>query len=126
MAAASRVPRVAPHSTIGEVPVTSSTLGTVQALIMARRVRPDIPRISARRKPRRRPKSTGLVARSIAYRSTQRPHDRPQEVAVHVSHGEVIDTGYAAAVVAVRTGIPLTEVTIVTISTPPSRKTADR
>jgi hypothetical protein len=93
---------------------------------MARYVRPDIPRTAARRKPRRRPKSAELVARSITYRSTQRPHDRPQELTVNAPHGEVIDTGYAAAVVAVRTGIPLTEITIVTISAESNRKTADR
>ncbi|MGB8201495.1 MAG: hypothetical protein WCF33_17695 [Pseudonocardiaceae bacterium] len=43
-----------------------------------------------------------------------------------VPHGEVIDIGYAAAVIAVRTGMPLTEVIIVRISAPPSRKAADR
>jgi hypothetical protein len=93
---------------------------------MAKYARPEIARTSARRKPRRRPKSSELVARSITYRSTQRPHDQPQELTVNAPHGEVIDTGYAAAVVAVRTGIPLTEVVIITISAPPSRKTADR
>jgi hypothetical protein len=93
---------------------------------MARWVRPDAPRTSVRRKPRRRPTSTGLVARSIAYRSTQRPHDRPEELTVRVPCGEVVDAGYAAAVVAVRTGMPLAEVTIVTISAPPSGKIADR
>ena len=69
---------------------------------------------------------TGVVARRIAYRNTQRPRDRPEELTVNVPHGEVIDTGYAAAVVAVRTGMPLAEVTIVTISAPPSRKNGDR
>lgn len=92
---------------------------------MARHVRRDISRTSVRRK-RRRPMSTGVVARRIAYRSTQRPHDRPEELTVNMPHGEVIDTGYAAAVVAVRTGMPLTEMIIVRISAPPSRKTADR
>jgi hypothetical protein len=70
-----------------------SSLSTVEALIMARWVRPEIPRTSARRKPRRKPKSTELVARSIAYRSAQRPHDRPEELTVNVPYGEVIDTG---------------------------------
>ena len=92
---------------------------------MARHVRRDISRTSVRRK-RRRLMSTGVVARRIAYRSTQRPRDRPEELTVNVPHGEVIDIGYAAAVVAVRTGMPLAEVTIVTISAPPSRKTGDR
>jgi hypothetical protein len=34
---------------------------------------------------------------------------------VDIPHGEVMDTDYAAAMVAVRTGIPLAEVTIITI-----------
>jgi hypothetical protein len=95
---------------------------------MARYVRPEMPRTTGRRKPRRRPKSTGLVARSITYRSAQRPRERPQELTVSVRPGEVIDAGYAAAVVAVRTGMPLAEVTIVTISAPPTptRKAGDR
>lgn len=93
---------------------------------MARWVRLEIPRTSARRKPRRKPKSTELIARSITYRSTQRPHDRPEELTVNVPYGEAIDTGYAAAVVAVRTGMSLAEVTIVTISTPSSGKSGDR
>jgi hypothetical protein len=50
------------------------------------------------------------------YTSTKRPHDRLQELTVDVPHGEVMDADYAAAMVAVRTGIPLAEVTIVTIS----------
>jgi hypothetical protein len=61
-------------------------------------------------------KSRGLVSRSIVYTSTKRPHDRLQELTVDVPHGEVMDADYAAAMVAVRTGIPLAEVTIVTIS----------
>jgi hypothetical protein len=61
-------------------------------------------------------KRRGLVARSITYTSTQRPHDRPRELTVDIPHGEVMDTDYAAAIVAVRTGIPLAEVTIVTIA----------
>ncbi|MGB6162365.1 MAG: hypothetical protein WCF33_23340 [Pseudonocardiaceae bacterium] len=43
-----------------------------------------------------------------------------------VRRGEVVDAGYAAAVVAVRTGMPLTDVIIIAISAEPSRKTADR
>lgn len=106
-------------------PVSPSTLDTVKALTMGRYVRPDTSKTTARGK-RRRPKNAGLVARSITYRSAQRPHDRPQELTVKVPQGEIVDAGYAAAVIAVRTNIPLTEVIIVTISAEPSRKTADR
>jgi hypothetical protein len=35
---------------------------------------------------------------------------------VDIPHGEAMDADYAAAMVAVRTGIPLAEVTIVTIA----------
>lgn len=59
------------------------------------------------------------------YRSARRPHDRPQELTVSVPRGEVVDAGYAAAVVAVRTGMPLAEVAIVMISAP-SEKVGDR
>jgi hypothetical protein len=50
------------------------------------------------------------------YRSAQRPHDRPRELIVDVPRGEVLDADYAAAMVAVRTGMPLAEVSIVTIT----------
>ncbi len=61
-------------------------------------------------------KNRGLVARRITYTSTERPHDRHRKLIVDVSHGEVVDVDYAAAMVAVRTGIPLAEVTIVTVA----------
>ena len=109
----------------GGQPVPPSTLSPATALIMTRYVRPDTLRTSPPRK-RRIPKSTRLVTRSIAYRSTQRPHGRSEELTVNVPYREVIDTGYAAAVIAVWTGMPLTEVIIVRISAQPSRKTADR
>jgi hypothetical protein len=65
---------------------------------------------------RKSKQSRGLVARSIVYTSNKRPHDRPRELTVDVPHGEVMDADYAAAMVAVRTGMPLAEVTIVTIA----------
>ncbi len=61
-------------------------------------------------------KSSGLTTRIIAYKSNKRPHDRPLELKVDVPRGEVIDASYAAAMVAVRTGMPLGDVTIVTIA----------
>jgi hypothetical protein len=70
--------------------------------------RPGLPRTSR--------KSRGLTARNITYASTKRPHDRPRELIVDVPHGEIMDADYAAAMVAVRTGMPLAEVTIVTIA----------
>lgn len=69
-------------------------------------------RHTARKSKKRR----GMVARSITYTSTKRPRDRPRELIVDIPPGEIIDTDYAAAIVAVRTGIPLAEVTIVTIT----------
>ena len=66
--------------------------------------------------PRASKKRRGLVARRITYKSTRRPHDRHQELIVDVPHGEVMDADYAAAMVAVRTGVPLAEVTIVTMA----------
>lgn len=65
---------------------------------------------------RKSKKSRGLVARRIVYTSAQRPHDRPRELIVDVPRGEVMDADYAAAMVAVRTGMPLVEVSIVTIA----------
>jgi hypothetical protein len=65
---------------------------------------------------RKSKKRRGLVARSITYTSAKRPRDRPRELIVDVPHGEVMDADYAAAMVAVRTGMPLAEVTIVAIS----------
>jgi hypothetical protein len=65
---------------------------------------------------RKSKKSRGLAARRIVYTSAQRPHDRPRELIVDVPCGEVLDADYAAAMVAVRTGMPLVEVSIVTIA----------
>ncbi len=61
-------------------------------------------------------KSRGLVARSIVYKSDKRPHDRSQELKVDVPRGEIIDASYAAAMVAVRTSMPLEDVNIVKIT----------
>lgn len=60
-------------------------------------------------------KSRGLAARIIAYKSNKRPHDRHRELKVNVPRGEIIDAGYAAAMVAVQTGMPLQDVHIVKI-----------
>lgn len=58
----------------------------------------------------------GLVTRRIVYRTRAHPHNRPQEIKVDVRRGEVIDAGYAAAMVAVRTSIPLRHVTIIAVT----------
>jgi hypothetical protein len=65
---------------------------------------------------RKNKKSSGLVTRRIVYTSAKRPHDRPRELVVDVPRGEVMDADYAAAMVAVRTDMPLVEVSIVTIA----------
>ena len=66
--------------------------------------------------PRKSKKRRGLVARRITYTSTKRPHDRHRELMVDVPRGEMMDADYAAAMVAVRTGMPLAEVTIITVA----------
>lgn len=60
-------------------------------------------------------KSRGLVIKSIAYKSNKHPHDRSRELKVDVPQGEIIEPSYAAAMVAVRTSIPLEDVHIVKI-----------
>jgi hypothetical protein len=66
--------------------------------------------------PRTSKKSRGPTTRSIMYTSTKRPHDRLRKLIVEIPHGEAMDADYAAAMVAVRTGMFLAEVTIVTIA----------
>jgi hypothetical protein len=63
-------------------------------------------------------KSRGLATRRIVYRNRQRRDDRPQEVTIDVPPGNSVDTDYAAATVAVRTGTPLADVTIIEIRQP--------
>ncbi|HEX2298256.1 MAG TPA: hypothetical protein VHH34_07025, partial [Pseudonocardiaceae bacterium] len=52
----------------------------------------------------RRKKSSGLATRRIVYRNRKHPHARAQELTVDIRQGEHLDTEYAAAMVAVRTG----------------------
>ncbi len=61
-------------------------------------------------------KSRGLTTRSIAYKSNKRPHDWLLELTVDVPRGETVNASYAAAMVAVRTGMPLDDVSIVKIA----------
>jgi hypothetical protein len=61
-------------------------------------------------------KNSGLATRRIVYKSSRHPHDRHRELKVDVPRGEIIDARYAAAMVAVRTGMPLADVSIVTIA----------
>jgi hypothetical protein len=60
-------------------------------------------------------KGRELTARSIVYKSNKHPHERHRELKVNVPRGEIIDYRYAAAMVAVRTGVPLADVDIVKI-----------
>ncbi len=60
-------------------------------------------------------KGRGLVARSIVYKSNKRPRDQSRELKVDVPRGEIIDASYAAAMVAMRTSMPLEDVNIVKI-----------
>jgi hypothetical protein len=62
--------------------------------------------------------SRGLVTRLILYQNRQRPGDRPQELKVDVRLGETIDDDYAAAMVAVRTSLPLEHVKVVKVVDP--------
>lgn len=57
----------------------------------------------------------GLVAKRIVYRNRRRPHDRPQELKIDVRRDETVDTCDAAAMVAVRTSIPMSNVKIIEI-----------
>ncbi|MGH3974698.1 MAG: hypothetical protein ACRDS9_15410 [Pseudonocardiaceae bacterium] len=68
------------------------------------------------RSPPKRKKRVGLTVRSIVYKSSKYPHGRVQELKVTVPRGEIIDASYAAAMVAVRTGMPLAEVNIIKIA----------
>lgn len=61
-------------------------------------------------------KSRGLITRRIVYKNHKRPYDRPQELKVDIPRGEMIDAGYAAAMVAARTTMPLADVMIVKIA----------
>ena len=60
-------------------------------------------------------KSRGLVAKNLVYKSNKHPHDQFRELKVDVPQGEIIEPSYAAAMVAVRTSIPLEDVHIVKI-----------
>jgi len=65
----------------------------------------------------KRPKSKvqrDLVTVLIVYASRKRPHAR-HELKADVRRGTVIDTDHATGLVAVRMGLPLNEVQIVTI-----------
>ena len=63
----------------------------------------------------KRKRNRGLVTKRIVYLDRRHPHERPQEITADFRHSDVIDDDYAAAVVAVRTSIPLNQVKIVKI-----------
>ncbi len=65
---------------------------------------------------KRRKRGAGSTTKIIAYKSNKRPHGRVQELKVAVPCGEIIDASYAAAMVAVRTGMALAEVDIIKIA----------
>lgn len=66
-----------------------------------------------KRKKNRSPTTTHIV-----YRDHRHPHDRPQQITTDAHRPDLIDMGYAAAVVAVRTSIPLNQATIIKIVGP--------
>ena len=59
----------------------------------------------------------GLVTRTIVYRDRTRPHSRDQQLKVDIRRGEVIDLDHAAAMIAVRTALPLANVRVIRITT---------
>ena len=63
-------------------------------------------------------KNRGLVTRTIVYRHRRHPAGKPQQITIDVRRDEQIDTGHAAAIVALRTGTPLTDVIIIHIREP--------
>lgn len=63
----------------------------------------------------RRKKNRSLVTSRIVYTDRRFPEMRPETLVADLHQGEVIDDGYAAAVVAVRTGIPFNQVRIVAV-----------
>ena len=71
--------------------------------------------------PRGRAKSKasrGIVTLTIRYRDRRNPPGRLQELKVDVRRGEHIDEDHAAAMVAARRGVPLTQVTIIKVTQP--------
>lgn len=60
--------------------------------------------------------SRGLETWTVVYGDRRRPHATHQQLKVDVRRGEVIDADYAAAVVAVRTTVPLAEVFVVKVT----------
>lgn len=60
--------------------------------------------------------SKGLITRRIVYSDRRSPHGKPRELKVDVSRRDVIDDDYAAAMVAVRTAIPLVDVQVIRIA----------
>lgn len=67
------------------------------------------------RKNRKSKEQRGLVTHRIVYANHRRPHDRNQELKVDVRRGTIIDLGYATAMVAVRTPLPLDAVRVIRI-----------
>lgn len=61
--------------------------------------------------------SRGFVTRTIKYRDSRSPtHVRPQEIKVDMRDGATLETEHAAAMVAVRVGIPLLNVRVLKIT----------
>lgn len=57
----------------------------------------------------------GLATRRIVYVNRKHSHARHRELTVDVRSAEIIDLDYAAALVAVRASLPLTDVKIIRI-----------
>ena len=60
----------------------------------------------------------GLVTNVIQYRDRRYPHHPVQRLTVDVRRGDSIEDQQAAAMVAVRTGMPLAQVKIIKVTQP--------
>ena len=63
----------------------------------------------------RKKKNRDLVTKVIVYRDGRHSGSPPRELTVDVRRDETLDTDYAAAMVAVRAGLPLSEVRIIEV-----------
>lgn len=66
---------------------------------------------------RKRSAPRGLVERRIRFKVHQHPH-HDRSIIIQVPHTELIDKKRAAGIVALRAGVPLENVRIVSIGTP--------
>lgn len=60
--------------------------------------------------------SRGIESKTIQYRDRRNPPGRPQALTVDLRRGEHLGPEHAAAMVAARVGVPLSDVVIVDIT----------